>query len=212
MEKARLLFLLLNLVTLEERRFHVDEIESLLVLSLLCQHFQVQIDKVLINVEVGLLHQFQKKQVCNIEYLGLEAQRQADQIHGLDGPLGVYVLLMHLVKMQSLVLLFKELAFANVRKEQLLSQVGPVTVIWLNGFQELRCIFILSKCCEDEDEILDRVWLLLVHGLDFSHEVGTLLMFTKLHHTVSLDSVEEWLFLILRETCFKYIQIKISYI
>ena len=73
MEKARLLFLLLNLVTLEKRRFHVDKIESLLVLSLLCQHFQVQIDKVLINVEVGLLHQFQKKQVCNIEYLGLEA-------------------------------------------------------------------------------------------------------------------------------------------
>lgn len=117
MEKACLLFLLLNLVTLEKRRFHVDEIESLLVLSLLCQHFQVQIDKVLINVEVGLFHQFQKKQVCNIEYLSLEAQRQADQIHGLDGPLGVNVLLMHLVKMQTLVLLFEELAFANVRKE-----------------------------------------------------------------------------------------------
>ena len=117
MEKACLLFLLLNLVTLEKRRFHVDEIESLLVLSLLCQHFQVQIDKVLINVEVGLFHQFQKKQVGDIEYLGLEAQRQADQIHGLDGPLGVYVLLVHLVQVQSLVLLFEELAFTHVRKE-----------------------------------------------------------------------------------------------
>lgn len=43
--------------------------------------------------------------------------------------------------------------------------------------------------------------LLLVHGLDFGHEVGTLLVLAKLHHAVSLDSVEEWLFLILSETC-----------
>ena len=54
--------------------------------------------------------------------------------------------------------------------------------------------------------------LLLVHGLNLGHEVGTLLMFAKLHHTVSLDSVEEWLFLILSETYYltKSIQIKIS--
>ena len=117
MEKACLLFLLLNLVTLEKRRFHVDEIESLLVLSLLCQHFQVQIDKVLINVEVGLLHQFEEEQVSDIEDLGFEAQRQADQIHRFNGPLGVYVLLMHFVEVQSLVLLLEELAFAHIRKE-----------------------------------------------------------------------------------------------
>ena len=73
-------------------------------------------------------------------------------------------------------------------------------MIWLNGLQKLRCIFVLSERREDEDEILDRVRLLLVHGLDFCHEVGTLLMFAKLHHAVSLDSVEEWLFLILSET------------
>ena len=73
-------------------------------------------------------------------------------------------------------------------------------MIRLNGLQKLRCIFVLSECREDEDEILDRVRLLLVHGLDFGHEVGTLLMFAKLHHAVSLDRVEEWLFLILSET------------
>ena len=73
-------------------------------------------------------------------------------------------------------------------------------MVWLNGLQQLRCLFVLSKCREDKDQILDRVRLLLVHGLDFGHEVGTLLMFAKLHHAVSLDSVEEWLFLILSET------------
>ena len=121
MEETGLLLLSLNLVSFKHGLLHVNEVEGLLVFALLCQDLQVKFDKLLIHGEVWLLHQLKEKQVCDIEDLGLKPQTETDEIHGLNCPLGVNILLVDLVEVQTLILLLQKLVFSNVCEEELLS-------------------------------------------------------------------------------------------
>lgn len=58
-EETGFLLLLLNLVAFEELRLHVDEVERLFVLSLFRQHFKVQTNEFLVDLEIWLLHKLE---------------------------------------------------------------------------------------------------------------------------------------------------------
>lgn len=71
---------------------------SVLELALLSKNFDVKKHKLLVKSKVRLFHKLKHKQVSNVEYLGLKLEVEADQVHGLNCPLGVNVLLELLVK------------------------------------------------------------------------------------------------------------------
>jgi hypothetical protein len=105
MEETGLLLLSLNLVSFKHGLLHVDKVESFLVLALLGQHLQVKFDELLIHGKLWLLHQLEQEQVGNVENLSLEPQTKTDKVHGLDSPLGVDIVLVDLVEVQTLILL-----------------------------------------------------------------------------------------------------------
>ena len=115
--EASLELLPFELVGIEESRSDLDEVEGLFVLALLREHLEVQTHELLVDLKVGLLHELEQEQVGDVQDLRLEPQRQADQVHALDGPLRIDVFLQDLVQMQALVLLLEKFAFANIRKE-----------------------------------------------------------------------------------------------
>lgn len=68
----------------------------------------------MVDFKSGLFHKFQQEQVGDVEDLGLKFERLGDQVHAFDGPLGVLVVLLGFVQVESLVLLFEEFVLADV--------------------------------------------------------------------------------------------------
>lgn len=67
----------------------LNELNGILMLSLLLQDLDVKHNELFINCEVLLFHQFQHEEISDIEDLCLEFQIQTDQVHRFDGPLRV---------------------------------------------------------------------------------------------------------------------------
>ena len=106
---------------------------------------------------------------------------------------------MHLVKVQALVLLLQELAFPDIGEEKLLSQVRSLRVQSLHRLQQLGGLAVLAESREDEDQVLDRERVSLVHRLELGHEFLTLAVLSEFHQAVGLDGVEKRLLVILYE-------------
>lgn len=70
----------------------------------------------------------------------------------------------------------------------------------LHLFQQLRCILVLSKGRKDEDQVLNGICILLIHGLDICHNVLALTVLAKFHETVRLDSVVERILVIFQQS------------
>ena len=107
---------------------------------------------------------------------------------------------MHLVKVQALVLLLQELAFPDIREEKLLSQIRSLRVQSLHRLQQLGGLAVLAESREDEDQVLDRIGIFLIHRLYLRQQVLALARLAQFHQTESLNRVEERLLVILLQT------------
>ena len=101
------------------------------------------------------------------------------------------------VEMQALVLLFEQFTFAHVRKEQLFTQVGSRRVNYLHLLEQFGRLFVLTECCVDEDQVLDRVRVALILRLDLCEQVEAIRMLTQFHERIGLDRNEKRLLRIL---------------
>ena len=77
MEETGFLLLLLNLVV-EVPLVHIYEVNGFLELCLSDEHFQIEVDKLLVGIEIGLFHQFQEEEVGDVKDFGLELEVDAD--------------------------------------------------------------------------------------------------------------------------------------
>ena len=73
-EQVGLHHLLLKFVALEEARLDIDEIQSFFELPLLGKNLKVESDKLEVNLEIWLLHQFQQEQIGDVKNFRFEAQ------------------------------------------------------------------------------------------------------------------------------------------
>ena len=102
------------LVVLEVGLLHVEEVETFFAFVLFYEYFQIELDKSRVDCKLWLLHEFEKKKVRDVEDLGLELEGERDQVHALNSPLGIFVLLMGLIKVESLILLLKKFTLPNI--------------------------------------------------------------------------------------------------
>ena len=85
-------------LVLEELTPPINKVDSILELCLFGEYLNVQENELLVKFESWLFHKFQHQEIGNIKHLSLELEVQADQVHALNSPLGVYLLLMGLVQ------------------------------------------------------------------------------------------------------------------
>lgn len=114
-EQVKPSFKLLSLqLILEKVTPLLNEIDCIFELLLLCQDFDMKKYKRFIKLETRLFHKLEHKKVSNIEHFGLKFEIETDEIHTLYSPLSMGLLLVSLVKGQSLVLLLQQFPFSNV--------------------------------------------------------------------------------------------------
>ena len=67
----------------------------------------------------------------------------------------------------------------------------------LHLLEQFGCLFVLTKGCVDEDQVLDRVRVALILRFDFCEQVEAIRMLAQFHERICLDRNEKRLLRIL---------------
>ena len=67
-------------------------------------------------------------------------------------------------------------------------------------FKQIKRLLVLLELYEDEDQVLDRIGIFLIHRLYLRQQVLALARLAQFHQTESLNRVEERLLVILLQT------------
>ena len=142
----------------------------------------------LVKLKVWFLDQFQHEQISYVKHLGLKSQILTNQVHTLDRPLCVNVLVVCLVDGKCLVLLFQQFSFPDVGEEQLFLQVELVRKDIENVLHETGRLLVPAQIVVNGNLILGSGRVLGFDGAVVTQDVQTFLLFASFKQAVGGDN------------------------